>query len=110
MENLRPDIAQIPILVRQAEGEARSTKDDPQAELEKLYERVREKFAPLAFLYDLRVHGGLAHSPNLKEAAKAAKALGLPGSGWHRTHYLSLLSLLTGSISQISEHLKSGAC
>jgi hypothetical protein len=39
IENLRPDITQIPILVRRAEGEAASTKDD----LEKLYERVREE-------------------------------------------------------------------
>ena len=82
---------------------------DVQAELEKLYERVRDEFAPLVFLYELRVHGGLAHHPNTKEAAKAAAKLGFPGSGWHRTHYLSLLNLLTSSVSQISKHLKNGA-
>jgi hypothetical protein len=54
MENLRPDIAEIPILVRRAEGEIVSV-DDLQAELEKLYKRVRDEFAPLAFLYDLRI-------------------------------------------------------
>jgi hypothetical protein len=71
-------------LVRRAEGEAASPEDDLQAEIEKLYKHVRDEFAPLAFLYDLRVHGGLAHHPNIKEAAKAAKALGLPASGWLR--------------------------
>jgi hypothetical protein len=45
----------------------------------------------------------------MNEAAKAAVALGLPESGWHRTHYLSLINLVTGSISQISEHLRNGA-
>jgi hypothetical protein len=83
MENLRPHIREIPILVRRAEGEAASTKDDLQVELEKLYKRVQEEFAPVVFLYELRVHGGLAHQANKKEAAKAAKALGFPGSGWH---------------------------
>ena len=97
------------MLIRRAEGEAASTKDDLQVELEKLYKRLREEFAPLAFFYDLRVHGGLAHNPNMKEAAKAAGALGLPGSGWHRTHYLSLVNLVTGSVSQICEHLRNGA-
>jgi hypothetical protein len=109
MENLRPDMAEIPILVGRAEGEAAFIEDDLHVELEKLYKRVREEFAPLSFLYDLRVHGGLAHSPNMKEAAKAAKALGLAGSGWHRTHYLSLINLVTSSVSQISEHLRDGA-
>jgi len=42
-------------------------------------------FAPLAFLYDLRIQGGLAHQTNRREAAKAAKALGFRLSGWHRT-------------------------
>jgi hypothetical protein len=41
--------------------------------------------------------------------AKAAAKLGFPGSGWHRTHYLSLLNLLSSSVSQISKHLKNGA-
>jgi len=108
MDNLRPNIAEIPSLVRRAESEAESAEDDLQAEIEKLYKHVRDEFAPLAFLYDLRVHGGLAHHPNIKEEAKAAKALGFPASGWHRTHYLNLLNRLTGSISQISEHLRSG--
>src|SRR5271166_1985664 len=89
IENLRPDMTQIPILVRRAEGKTASF-DDLQAELSKLYERVRDEFAPLAFLYDLRVYGGLAHNPNMKQVAKAAAKLGFPGSGWHRTHYLSL--------------------
>jgi hypothetical protein len=47
--------------------------------------------------------------PTINEAAKAAKALGFPASGWHRTHYLNLLNRLTGSISQISENLRNRA-
>jgi hypothetical protein len=88
---------------------AASAEDDLQADLEKLHERVRDEFAPLAFLYELRIHGGLAHHPNMIEAAKAAAALGFPESGWHRSHYLNLLKRLTGSISEISEHLENGA-
>jgi len=49
------------------------------------------------------IRGGTA------KAAKAAKALGFPGSGWHRAHYLGLLNLLTRSVLQISKHLKNGA-
>jgi hypothetical protein len=108
MENVRPDIAEIPMLVRRAEGETVSV-DDLQAELEILYKRIRDEFAPPAFLYDLRIHGGLAHQANMREAAKAAIALGFPKSGWHRTHYLNLLNRLTSSISRTSEHLRSGA-
>ena len=94
--------------IRPGSGETLSA-DGLQAELEKLYKRVRDQFAPLAFLYDLRINGGLAHQANMREAAKGAIALGFPKSGCHRTHYPNLLNRLTSSISQISEHLRSGA-
>ena len=32
-----------------------------QAELEQAYKRVWDEFGPLAYLYDMRTHGGLAH-------------------------------------------------
>jgi hypothetical protein len=37
-----------------------------------------ENFGPLAFLHELRVYGGLAHTPNKAHAAGAAAQLGLP--------------------------------
>jgi hypothetical protein len=37
---------------------------DPGAELGRTYQRVRSEFVPLAFLYDLRTHGALAHKPD----------------------------------------------
>jgi hypothetical protein len=65
IEQFRPDIAELPILVRQAEGKTRNEdQPDLQAELERCYGLVRDEFSPLAFLYDLRSYGGLAHLPN----------------------------------------------
>jgi hypothetical protein len=110
MKDLRPKIAELPRLIKQAEGKA-TNEDQPdlQAELTKLYQHVRQDFAPLAFLYDLRIHGGLAHPPNKARAAEAAKKLGLPEKSWHRTDYLRLLNLITDSIHRISRHLERAA-
>jgi hypothetical protein len=110
IENIRPDISEIPALVKQAEGNASDTgAPDLQAELTKLNKRVRNDFAPLAFLYDLRTHGGLAHPPDKAKAAKAATMLGLPQENWHRIDYLRLLNLVAGSVHRINEHLQTAA-
>ena len=109
IENFRPDTVAIPILVMQAEGEAESADPDLKAELEQLYERVRREFAPLAFLYELRGHSGVAHHPSMKKAGAAAVQLGLPNKGWHRADYLRLLTSVTGSVHQISKHLEDAA-
>jgi hypothetical protein len=109
IEDFRPDMATIPMLVMQAEGRSQAAEADLQTELETLYRRLREEFAPLAFLYDLRTHGGLAHHPDATKAAAAAEKLGLPGKSWHRTDYLRLLSLVANSILRISQHLKDAA-
>lgn len=110
IEGFRPDIAAIPVLVKQAEGKGASAGEpDLQAELARLHRRVRDEFAPLAFLYDLRTHGGLTHTPNKARAASAAAQLGLPEKNWHRTDYLRLLSLVAGSVHRISKHLKTAA-
>ena len=107
IEDFRPDITGIPILVRQAEGKASNAGEpDLQAELERAHRHVRDEFAPLAFLYDLRTHGGLAHTPNKAQTASAAAQLGLPEKNWHRTDYLHLLKLVTESVYQISKHLE----
>jgi hypothetical protein len=105
IEEFRPDIRAIPILVMNAEGRSTAGEPDLQAELEKSYRRVRDEFAPLAFLYDLRTHGGLAHHPNMPEASAAAVKLGLPDKSWRRADYLRLLSLVTDSLRRISGHL-----
>jgi len=45
----------------------------------------------------------------MEKTATAAAQLSLPRNGWHHTHYLSLLNLLTSSVAQISEHLKNAS-
>jgi len=107
IERLQPDLKELPHLVQQAEGKVRNVAPDLQAELESLYKQVRDGFAPLAFLYDLRLHGGLAHPPSKEEAAEAATRLGLPRKNWHRTDYLHLLKLVAESFNRISEHFES---
>src|SRR5262249_41640386 len=74
----RPDITTIAMLVAAAEGKTNVGESDLQAELARTYGRVRNEFAALAFLYDLRTHGGLAHPPNPRKASEAAVKLGLP--------------------------------
>jgi hypothetical protein len=106
VETFQPNTATIPILVKQAERKTKSgSEPDVQMELEKVYKCVREEFAPLAFLYDLRTYGGLAHAPNKGQAAGTAEKLGLPGKNWHRRDYLRLLELVKNSVYQISSHL-----
>jgi hypothetical protein len=110
VEAIQPKTTRLPMLVKQAEGKGKSPIEaDLQAELTRLHKRVQDEFAPLAFLYDLRIHGGLAHPPNKQEAASAAAKLGLPKGNWHRTDYLRLLKLITDSFDRISEHLQAAS-
>jgi hypothetical protein len=104
IDGFRPDSAVIPALVSHAEGKSRSD-DDLQVDLEKINKGVQEVFEPLAFLYDLRTHGGLAHPPNREGASRAAVQLGLPERNWHRTDYLRLLKLIESSLHDVSRHL-----
>jgi hypothetical protein len=107
IEDFQPDMAELPMLVQRAEGKATEVaQPDLQAELERSHRRIRDEFAPLAFLYDLRTHGGLAHPPNQEKAAAAAAKLGLPNGNWHRTDYLCLLKLISESLHRISERLE----
>jgi hypothetical protein len=101
----RPDRAAILDLVSHAEGKSRSDDTDLQVDLEKINRSVREIFQPLAFLYDLRTHGGLAHPPNREEASRASVQLGLPEKNWHRIDYLRLLHLIEKAVHDISERL-----
>lgn len=107
IENLQPDISGIPILLKQAEGKVKNESDpDLRSELEILRRHVRRELAPLAFLYDLRTHGGLAHKPVKEKVAAAAAQLGLPEKNWHRTHYLRLLNLVAESVYHYVGHLE----
>jgi len=108
--HLQPDLSELPILVQCAEGKlANAVQADLCDELEALNEHVRSEFAPLAFLYDLRTSGGLAHPPSPEKAGAAAAKLGLPTGNWHRTDYLFLLRILAESLQRISENLESAA-
>jgi hypothetical protein len=110
IESIKPDISELPSLVQRAESKA--TKDvEPElkAELERIAQIISDSFAPLAFLYDLRTHGGLAHPPNQEETASAAVKLGLPKGKWRRVDYLGLLAQIATSVNQISEHLDGAA-
>ena len=105
IEGFQPTSAEIPRLVQQAEGQASTGDCDLQAELTRSYENSRAELAPLASLYDLRTHGGFAHPPNKGKVAKALAEIGLPEENWHRTDYLHLLRLVTGSVRQVSDRL-----
>lgn len=75
-------------------------------ELAGYHEKVRHDLRALAFLYDLRTHGGLAHPGSPEKAADAAEQLGLPREKWHRDHYMSLLHLVTESVRSASASVK----
>ena len=110
IEEFQPNSAEIPELVKQAESQTISTVDtELQAELKKSCDKIRGVFVPLAFLYDLRTHGGLAHSPSKDKVATAMVELGLPERNWHRADYLRILRLVAESIRQISAHLVTAA-
>jgi hypothetical protein len=110
VEAIQPKKTKLSMLVKQAEGKGQNPIEaDLQGELTGLHKRVQDEFAPLAFLDDLRIHGGLAHPPNKQEAASAAAKLGLPKGNWHRTDYLRLLKLIAASFDRISGHLEAAA-
>jgi hypothetical protein len=107
IEKLDPKAAELPVLIRQAEGQEKNVEQpDLQVELEAYGKLIREESAPLAFFYHLRSYGGLAHAPNKNRAAKAASQLGLPDKHWHRKDYLRLLGLISGSVRDVSQHLE----
>lgn len=110
IETLQAKWDELPSLVRIAEGKSTEHVDaDLQSELRSLHTRIHDEFSPLAFLYDLRTHGGLAHPPNKVEAATAAAKLGLPKGNWHRTDYLTLLKLVAGSFARIAAHFEAAS-
>jgi hypothetical protein len=113
IENFLPDITEVPILVRQAEGDQgrQKTPNDPalQTELEWLRQRIQNEFSPMASLYEMRISGGVAHKPNKAKISAAVENLGLSKKNWHRTDYLHLLNLVERSVHQVSSHLQMAA-
>lgn len=105
-EGFQPPTEELPILIKQAETKTLSLVEESlQAELEKLNNSIRNEFAPLAYLYDLRTYAGLAHPPDKAKAEQAAGLLGLPRGNWHRTDYLRLLDIVAKGIRQVSERI-----
>lgn len=110
IETFRSEKDVLSTLVKQAEGKCKIESDpELQSELEHLFRTIRDEFSPLAFLYDLRTFGGLAHTPNKVKAASAAAQLGLPEKNWHRIDYLRLLELITDSVYKISTRFEKAA-
>ena len=106
IEEFQPTSEEIPILVKQAEGYTNSAADpDLQAELERSFGNIRAEFSPLAFLYDLRTHGGITHSPDKTKVAMAVEKLSLPKKNRSRSDYLCLLKLVARSVRQVGDHL-----
>ncbi len=102
IEDLQPNNAEIPELVRIAESQSLDTDDTELAsELKGSFNTNREKLAPLAFLYEIRTHGGVAHPPDSRRVKSAAENLGISVENWHRNDYLHLLNLVTDCIRQI---------
>ena len=104
-----PKRRDIPNLVKWAETGVGAAEADLQVELTQAYTELHHQFSPLAFLYELRLHGGLAHSPSRQSAATAAKKLGLAEKGWRRTDYLQLLHRVHYAVEAVVLRLEAAA-
>ena len=103
IKKIRPSLSEIPKLVKMPEfKEFQDKESELKNEVISIFNNVRKEFSPLAFLYDLRLSGGLAHPPNAKKASEAAEKLGLPKKNWNRSHYLNILEQITICINKIS--------
>jgi hypothetical protein len=108
LAKFRPHKHEIADLLKTAEHKSKSLiQNDLEIELKNLNQQVQEDFSPLAFLYDLRLHGGLAHPPNKAEASVTAQKLGLSAQSWQRADFLQLLKLIADSVIRISIHFES---
>jgi hypothetical protein len=107
---LIPNLQDIPDLVQRAEREAKDCViPDLERELGNYYQQIRDEFASLAFLYELRNYGGLAHPADPEGVAMTAGKLGLPQKNWHRTDYLQFLNIISNSINKIAVRLETAA-
>ena len=100
LQNLQCGPEKIPALIKAAETNdaLEGIDQDLAVELVQIREACLKGVASLAFLYELRRNGGIAHQPNPEKFAKAASHLGLPKTNWKRRDYLTLLEKVTESI------------
>lgn len=97
----RPNQGELPSLIKWSEDRSGAPDADLQSELTRQYDELREDFGPLAFLYDLRTGGGLAHPPNAKKTIEAAKALGLRDKDWRRADFLHVLQQVGSAVEAV---------
>ncbi len=96
----RPDRAELPDLIRQAEKSLAMAMANSKKNSRQFTAMSAPILRQLAFLYDLRLHGGLAHPASPVRAADAAVKLGLPRSGWRRRDFVQFLELVTHAIDR----------
>ena len=100
ISKLNPPHSEIPNLLQRAEvGHINQEQLDLDEELRGIWLQSRTEFSPLAFLYDLRNFGGIAHSPDIKNFSAATSRLGLPEKNWQRQDFMSLIELVCSSIN-----------
>lgn len=103
IRELQPKLDELPKLIEIAE--ARTNDSDPLSEeLRKLNNRNLADLSALAYLYDLRNIGGMAHQSDPKAAGDIAEKLGLPRQDWHRRDYLQLLKQIDTSIGLVADN------
>jgi hypothetical protein len=107
---VRPPLTELPVLVEQAEKSTSPNADqDLQRELSLINSDVRMEFSPLAYLYDLRNHGGMAHKPSKAGVAIAAQNLGLSSEAWGRQDFIKLITQIAGSLERVSHRLSAAS-
>lgn len=104
IESMQPKANAVAELAFLAEGRGKGDAEI-EDELSRIRDSVRSGMAPLAFLYDLRIHGGVAHAPNIAEARTAAENLGLSTERWSRPEFVSMLRRVEDSVRYVSRAL-----
>jgi hypothetical protein len=106
ISKLKPQHSEIAILLHQAEmGHINQEHLDLDEELRGIWLQSRTDFSPLAFLYDLRNFGGIAHLPDIKKFSAATSQLGLPEKNWQRQDFIFLIELVCSSIKAARSNL-----
>lgn len=102
---MKPEQSDLLELISIAEGRKKDGDPELTIELANLAGKVRSDLSPLAFLYDIRISGGVAHPPSKESLEDAVKSLGLRESGWRRGDFLSILDLVEKSIDAATAYL-----
>lgn len=78
-------------------------------EAKSIWHQVRNWFAPIAYLYDMRNSGGVAHKFNAAKVEESALNLDLHHVNWTRQDFLKVLSDLIDHNKQITENFEAAA-